>query len=29
MPAALDIDLDRPSINGHAADAYSSDFFDG
>ncbi len=29
MPAPLDIDPDRRSINSHNAEAYSTDYFDG
>ena len=29
MPAPIDTELDRSSVNSHATDAYSPDFFDG
>lgn len=29
MPAPIDMDPDRPSIDSHAIDGYGADFFDG
>lgn len=29
MPAPIDVESDRPSINSQTADVYSPDFFDG